>query len=228
MSLIAHRPGQRRSAPHEHETGGVLLDRGWRYDLEVWFFDTFLVRGRVRELRQKVLDRAQLSGGQSVLDVGCGTGSLAIEAVTRVGSSGRVTGIDPAPRQIGRARAKARRSRLDIEFRSGVIEQLPFSDRSFDAVTSTLMMHHLPDQSKRRGMAEIYRVLKPGGRLVAADFEPDEQRSRDLSDSSAATELIELMKEAGFADIQCETVPFPRDHHGWSGAVLLTATKPGR
>jgi ubiquinone/menaquinone biosynthesis C-methylase UbiE len=98
----------------------------------------------IRQLRQKALDRAHLSSGQSLLDVGCGTGSLAIEAAAQVGSTGWVAAIDPAPRQIARAQAKARRSGLDIEFRSAVIEHLPFPDGSFDAITSTLMMHHLP------------------------------------------------------------------------------------
>jgi ubiquinone/menaquinone biosynthesis C-methylase UbiE len=99
----------------------------------------------IRQLRQKALDRAHLSSGQSLLDVGCGTGSLAIEAAARVGSTGWVAGIDPAPRQIARAQAKARRSGLDIYRVSlRVSEHLPFPDGSFDAITSTLMMHHLP------------------------------------------------------------------------------------
>ena len=59
---------------------------------------------------------------------------------------------------------------MPIEFQIGVIERLPFPDQTFDVVLSTLMMHHLPDPLKRQGLSEIARVLKPGGRLVIADF----------------------------------------------------------
>jgi ubiquinone/menaquinone biosynthesis C-methylase UbiE len=225
MSLLAHQHGQGHSATHGQETGGVLLDRGWRYDLEVWFSDTFLFRGKLRELRREVLDRARMRPGHSILDVGCGTGKLAIEAAARVGPSGRVLGIDPAPRQIARAQSKSRRSGLDIEFRSGVIEELPLSDNSFDVVTSTLMLHHLTDDLKRRGVAEIHRVLKSGGRLVVADFEPQEGRSRVEADQSSAAELTGMLQQAGFADINADTFRFSREHRGWSGAILLTATK---
>ena len=71
---------------------------------------------------------------------------------------------------IAVARKKAARKKLDIDFRVGVIEALPFPDSSIDVVTSSLMMHHLPENVKVRGLAEIYRVLKPGGRLLVADF----------------------------------------------------------
>jgi len=112
-----------------------------------------------------------------VLDVGCGTGTLALAAKERVGPTGRVVGIDPGPRQIGRARSKAARQGLDIDFRVGVIERLELPDQSFDAALSTMMMHHLPDDLKRRGLAEIVRTLKSGGRLVVADFKRPEPRA---------------------------------------------------
>ena len=104
-----------------------------------------------------------------MLDVGCGTGEVTLLAKNRA-KQGSVHGIDPAPEMIAVARKKALRKGLEIDFRVGVIEALPFPDSSIDVVTSSLMMHHLPQELKERGLVEIYRVLKPGGRLLIADF----------------------------------------------------------
>jgi ubiquinone/menaquinone biosynthesis C-methylase UbiE len=134
------------------------------------FCDTFLFCGQLRELRQRTATLADIQPGDAVLDVGCGTGTLAMEVARRVGRAGRVAGIDPGTEQIVRARSKAARYHLPIEFQIGVIEQLPFPDQTFDVALSTLMMHHLPHPLKRQGLAEIARVLKPGERLVIADF----------------------------------------------------------
>jgi ubiquinone/menaquinone biosynthesis C-methylase UbiE len=112
-----------------------------------------------------------------VLDVGCGTGTLAIEVQQHIGNAGRVVGIDPSSEQIARARSKAARRQMQIEFQVGVIEQLAFPDQTFDVVLSTLMMHHLSASLKRQGLAEIARVLKPGGRLVIADFKHKRERA---------------------------------------------------
>lgn len=212
MHSYSHGHGERQEGAAVSETRGRLLDRGWRYDLEVWFADTFLLRGSVRELRRRVIELTELRGGQKALDVGCGTGTLAIAAAARVGTTGRVAGIDPAPRQIARARAKARRAGVAVDFRIAAIEALPFPDRSFDAVTSTLMLHHLPDDLKIRGLSEIARVLEPGGRLVVAEF--------------AGHDPSELMRSAGFTSLQREEVRFPvRMHRGKTGAVMLAGTK---
>lgn len=204
---------------HEHEHGR-LLDRGLRYDLEVWFLDRFLLRGKVRAMRARVLVLAKLGDGQALLDVGCGTGTLALEAARAPGSTLRVAGVDPAPRQIRRARAKARRARLDVDFQQAGIEALPYADASFDAVTSTLMIHHLPDELQRRGLAEIGRVLTPEGRLVVADVLPG-----DTPEATSEQALIDLLEGSGFAVTTTERVQFPRAHHGWSAAVLLAATR---
>ena len=120
--------------------------------------------------RRALLDHAALAPGHAVLDVGCGPGALTLLAAERVGSTGEAHGLDPSPEMIRLATEKAAKASVAAAFREGVIESLPFPDASFDAVLSSLMLHHLPDDVKRAGFAEVARVLKPGGRFVALDL----------------------------------------------------------
>ena len=147
------------------QTEGTLIRWAPYYDLAV----NITTLGQARRLRRMTVEQALIKPGDSVLDVGCGTGEVTLLAKTRA-KDGKVYGIDPVPEMIAVARNKAARKGLEIDFRVGVIESLPFTDASIDVVTSSLMMHHLPDDLKVRGLAEIYRVLKPGGRLLIADF----------------------------------------------------------
>jgi ubiquinone/menaquinone biosynthesis C-methylase UbiE len=147
------------------QTEGSLIRWAPYYDLVT----NILMLGQAPRLRKTTVDQAQIESGDSVLDVGCGTGEVTLLAKGRAGN-GHVHGVDPAPEMIAVARRKAARKGLEIDFRVGVIEALPFPDSSIDAVTSSLMMHHLPENLKLRGLREIYRVLKPGGRLLIADF----------------------------------------------------------
>ena len=147
------------------QTEGVLIRWAPYYD----FVTNLMTLGQARRLRIATVNHALIVPGDSVLDVGCGTGEVTLAAKARA-KQGNVYGIDPAPEMIAVARNKAARKKLDIDFRVGVIESLPFADASLDVVTSSLMMHHLPEDLKARGLAEIYRVLKPGGRLLIADF----------------------------------------------------------
>jgi ubiquinone/menaquinone biosynthesis C-methylase UbiE len=179
------------------QTRGFVWNWGGFYDLAAWFFVHLVLGGSEQALRQMTADLAQLQPGEEVLDVGCGTGTLAMVAKERVGAIGRVCGIDPGPQQIARARSKAARRGLSIDFQPGVIEQLAFPDSSFDVVLSTLMMHHLPDDLKRQGLAEIARVLRPGGRLLILDFKgPVGPWKSNISDQPA------LMKKAGFSQAE--------------------------
>src|SRR5260370_24412921 len=210
------------------ETKGLILNGGWRYDLTGWFCDTFLFRGQVRKLRQRTAKLAQLQPGETVLDVGCGTGTLAMEVARRVGTTGRVAGLDPGTQQIACARAKAARRHVPIEFQTGVIEQLPFPDQTFDVVFSTLMMHHLPAGVKRQGLAEIARVLKPRGRLVIADFthkkERQDQAARFHAGGSRMQDLAAIVSEAGFGPLETEEIQSPRCS-AFPGAGFVCAYK---
>jgi ubiquinone/menaquinone biosynthesis C-methylase UbiE len=194
--LVHHREGGEESAP---ETQGLVITWALRYDLMVRSLAWLLLGGSEHALRQMNADLAQLQPGETVLDVGCGTGTMAIVAKQRIGETGRVYGIDPSVQLIARARRKAARRGLAIDFQIGLIEQLAFPDQSFDVVLSTMMMHHLPDDLKRQGLREIARVLNPGGRLLVLDFRRSVHGgswNSDIQDQPA------LMKEAGFSQIE--------------------------
>ncbi len=212
----------------DKETKGLILSGGWRYDLLVGFHDTISFRGKLRELRQRTAALTRIQPGDAVLDVGCGTGTLALEVARRVGRTGRVAGIDPGAEQIARARKKAARRNVPIEFQVGVIEQLPFPDQTFDVVLSTLMMHHLPTPLKRQGLAEIARVLKPGGRLVIADFKRKLERqgraARFHAGGSSMQDLAALITDAGFEDLETEEMRSLR-FSAFPGAGMVRAYK---
>ncbi len=199
--------------PHSHShsveqpahTEGLVIRWAPYYDLTA----NLMMLGHARMLRKMTVDHALIKAGDTVLDVGCGTGEVTLLAKTRA-KAGEVYGIDPAPEMIAVARNKATRKKLDIDFRVGVIEALPFPDSSIDVVTSSLMMHHLPEELKRRGLKEIYRVLKPGGGLLIADFmRPTGSfvnhlfiaftRHRGLK--NGIEDLRKFMNEAGFTQI---------------------------
>jgi ubiquinone/menaquinone biosynthesis C-methylase UbiE len=161
------------SKPAPATTGQVIHWAFW-YDVLIWA----ITLGRERAFREKQIELAHLAPGESVLDVGCGTGSLAMIAKERVGPSGRVSGIDASPEMISRARKRARRAGADVTFETAVVEALPFPNASFDAVVSTVMMHHLPDEARHQCLSEIRRVLKPRGRLIVIDFGGSEKEKR--------------------------------------------------
>src|SRR5579863_4137656 len=86
-------------AAQSMKTKGLVMDQGWRYDLTVGFADAVLFRGQRRDMLRAAIALASIQPGEAVLDVGCGTGTLALDAQRRVGATGRVCGIDPGPQQ---------------------------------------------------------------------------------------------------------------------------------
>ncbi|MGB0061399.1 class I SAM-dependent methyltransferase [Candidatus Binatus sp.] len=205
--LHGHPAEDKTAVPH---TTGIVIHWAWRYDLLLWLISL----GRERAFRQKEIDLAGIVEGQSVLDVGCGTGTLAIEAKRRVGPSGKVYGIDASPEMIARAKKKAGKAGLDLTFDTAAIEAIPFPDGTFDVVLSTVMLHHLPDEARHRGIREIRRVLKPGGRLFAVDFGgvESEKHSRIARHSNHAHfdihQVIPELNEAGLGSVTTGKVGF--------------------
>ena len=109
-----------------------------------------------------------INAGESVLDVGCGAGVDTLCSAMKVGPSGKVVGIDLTPAMLDRAERNLSRTDLkNVSFKQGSVEDLPFADADFDVVTSNGAFNLVPD--KAGALAEIHRVLKPGGRLMFAD-----------------------------------------------------------
>jgi len=148
------------------DTSARVIHWAFWYD---WMLK-LITLGREGRFREKLLDLAGIAPGEIVLDAGCGPGTMAIAARRRVGPTGEVYGIDASPEMVERARAKASRAGLDISFQRALLEELPFPDSKFDLVTTSLVLHHFPADVLPRCLAEIRRVLKPDGRLVAVDF----------------------------------------------------------
>jgi len=195
---------------HSHDNPAQTEGRLIRWASSYDFLTNILTLGQANRLRKLTIGHAQLKPGQAILDVGCGTGAVTIPAKQRVGATGKAAGIDPAPEMIAVAQHKAQRKGLEIDFRIGVIEALPYPDASFDVVTSSLMMHHLPEQLQVKGLAEIYRVLKPDGRLLIADLlGPNASSGQHILNALAmhrglkvgVEDLREAIKGAGFQEV---------------------------
>jgi ubiquinone/menaquinone biosynthesis C-methylase UbiE len=119
--------------------------------------------------KRRLLEHARIKAGESVLDLGCGTGTLVIE-IKKERPKAKVSGLDADPAMLERARQKAREAGVRVDFRPGLATELPYDARSFDVVLSTLFFHHLTDEAKADTAEEIRRVLRLGGRLLIADW----------------------------------------------------------
>jgi demethylmenaquinone methyltransferase/2-methoxy-6-polyprenyl-1,4-benzoquinol methylase len=134
------------------------------YDL----MNSAMTAGLHHRWRQRAVDLAQVGPGSDALDVCCGTGDLALELRRRIGPDGRIVGCDFSEPMLQVARRKAGELDLGIEFGWADALDLPYGDRSFDAVTIGFGARNLADLDK--GLAEMARVLRPGGRLVILEI----------------------------------------------------------
>jgi ubiquinone/menaquinone biosynthesis C-methylase UbiE len=165
------------------------------------FATTIAFAGRRRRVYTRIAALSAAQPGDRVLDVGCSGCYLARLLAAAVAPGGQVTGIDPSVPAISYAR---RRAPGNCTFTIGVAQDLDLPDGRFDVVTTTLAVHHIPEAQRPAAFGEMFRVLRPGGRLLAADFRPPGSRftlhpgGRGMRHSDPA--LIEgLAADAGFS-----------------------------
>ena len=130
-----------------------------------------LVRLTTREItfKRALIDQADIHAGQRVLDLACGTGTLAV-LIKRKYPLTEVLGIDGDPKILTIAIRKAEQNRVEIDFEEGMSSELPYADQSLDRVLSSLFFHHLTRRNKLITLREAFRVLKPEGELHIADW----------------------------------------------------------
>jgi ubiquinone/menaquinone biosynthesis C-methylase UbiE len=169
----------------------------------------------VRKVHRNLIAQANLTPAQRILEIGCGTGNLLLQA-RKLHPGVEGVGIDPDPRALALSRRKAGRRKADIQFDQGFAEELPYPDGSFDRVLSAFMLHHVPSDAKLPAIQEARRVLKPGGSLHLVDFEQRGEHQHGAAGlhgliastvhsrhgSSSRDLVLDLMSSAGFEDVK--------------------------
>ncbi len=154
------------------------------------FYDP-LVKWFMPESRFKtrLVQQADIQGGQRVLDLGCGTATLTI-LIKQTHPDAHVVGLDGDTKILEIARKKAAKVDARITLNEGMAYQLPYAENSFERVLSSLMLHHLTVDNKRRTLAEVFRVLAPDGELHVADFKRPNKS------------LMAMFRETGFEQVE--------------------------
>ncbi|HLF25577.1 MAG TPA: methyltransferase domain-containing protein [Anaerolineae bacterium] len=162
---------------------------------------------REEKFKRRLIAQADIQPGHHVLDLGCGTATLTV-LIKRTHPAAEVVGVDGDPKVLDIGRAKAAKASVGIQLDHGLADQLPYPDQSFDRVLSSLVLHHLTGENKRRAAREVFRVLRPGGELHVVDFgKPHTVWSKLISSLTSRLEeaadnvagrLPEIFREAGF------------------------------
>ena len=186
-----------------------------RYHLLTRLYDP-LVRITTREnvFKQALVRQAQIQSGHRVLDLGCGTGTLAM-MVKQAHPGIDVVGLDADPEALNLARRKLEGAGVEVQLDQGLASALPYPADWFDKVISSLFFHHLRSETKQEAMREVFRVLRPGGELHIVDWGKPANAAMRLAflavqilDGFATIQdnvkglLPDLLKMAGFEKVE--------------------------
>lgn len=171
------------------------------------------VTTRERSFKQALIQQARFAPGQRVLDLACGTGTLAIWIKQRQPQA-EVTGVDGDPAILSLASRKAVKADVAVKFDRALSYSLPYPAAHFDRVVSSLFFHHLSWENKARTAREVFRVLKPGGEIHIADWgRAANVVMRGLfvfvqlldgfenTQDNVSGKLVTLFEQAGFAEV---------------------------
>jgi ubiquinone/menaquinone biosynthesis C-methylase UbiE len=199
----AARPTAESPQAQRHYLPGMGLD--WLLPL----YDPFTRLIGIAAAHEKLADQAELESAQRVLEIGCGTGNLAL-LVKTTRPQLEVVCLDPDRKALARAEFKARRAGLALQLDRGFADELPYPDASFDRVLSAFMFHHLEARLRLATLKEVLRVLRPGGSLHILDFggNPDDlpgliarfSRHAHVLRDNWDDRIPTLMREAGLND----------------------------
>ncbi|QUW04571.1 class I SAM-dependent methyltransferase [Chloracidobacterium validum] len=183
--------------------------------LTPWFDAVAKVAIRDDVLKRRLSALLPLEPGQSVLDVGCGTGTLLLHLHERQPQA-RLFGVDADPVALAIAEQKGRRAGVAWSLTRASATELPFPDGQFEVVVTSLVFHHLTTPQKQRALREIRRVLNPRGRLLLADYGAPQTWLEalaflpvrlfdgfDVTEANVQGQLPDQMRQSGFATVEC-------------------------